>query len=111
MLPLPHDDEGWWLALISDQPDRLRVFARLPFVAGRPGDGDEPRALALGRLEPEPSGDDLGLLAIEADSRHLARPAARADGGGGLAPEWHIAWRSPEPRPGGASGRGRQPRA
>jgi chorismate mutase len=97
VLPLPHDDEGWWLALISDQTDRLRVFGRLPFVAGRPGNGEEPRALALGRLEPEPSGDDLGLLAIEADSgisrARLRAMMAAAD----LAPEWQITWRPADP--------------
>lgn len=97
VLPLPNDGEAWWLALISDQPDRLRVFNRLPFVAGRAGDGEEPRALALGRLEPEPSGDDLGLLAIEADaglSRARLRGLMTA---AGLAPEWQITWRPADP--------------
>jgi chorismate mutase len=94
VLPLPHDDEGWWLALTSDQRDRLRVFGRLPFVAGN---GEEPRALALGRLEPEASGDDLSLLAIEADSG-ISR--ARLRGlmvAAGLAPEWQITWRPADP--------------
>jgi chorismate mutase / prephenate dehydratase len=97
VLPLPHDDDGWWLALTSDQPDRLRVFGRLPFVAGRPGNEEEPRALALGRLEPEASGDDLGLLAIEADSgisrARLRTLMAAAD----LVPEWQITWRPADP--------------
>jgi chorismate mutase len=96
VLPLPGDDDGWWLALMSDQPVRLRVFSRLPFVAGRPGD-EEPRALALGRLDVEPSGDDLGLLAIEADSgisrARLRSLLAAAD----LAPEWQITWRPADP--------------
>jgi chorismate mutase len=85
VLPLPHDDESWWLALIASQPDRLRVFARLPFVPGR---AEEPGALALGRLEPEPSGDDLALLAIETltgISRDRLRGLLAAQG---LAPEW-----------------------
>jgi chorismate mutase / prephenate dehydratase len=97
VLPLPHDDEGWWLSLISDQPDRLRVFARLPFVAGRPGNGEEPRALALGRLEPEPSGDDLGLLAIEADSGISRARLRDLMAAAGLAPEWQITWRPADP--------------
>ncbi len=97
VLPLPHDDDGWWLALISDQPDRLRVFGRLPFVAGRPANGDGPWALALGWLEPEPSGDDLGLLAIEADSG-ISRARLRAlMETAGLAPEWQITWRPADP--------------
>ena len=64
VLPLPHDDESWWVSLMSDREVRLRVFAQLPFVSSH---GDEVRALAIGPLEIEPSGDDLALLAIEAD--------------------------------------------
>jgi chorismate mutase len=97
VLPLPNDDDPWWLALISDHHDRLRAFARLPFVASGAGDGEDARALAIGRLEPEPSGDDLALLAIEAESgvsrgrlRDLMEKA-------GLAPTWLAAWRCPEP--------------
>ena len=63
VLPLPHDDESWWVSLMSDHDLRLRAFARLPFVSSH---GDEARALAIGQLEVEPSGDDLALLAIEA---------------------------------------------
>jgi hypothetical protein len=69
------------------------VFARLPFVPGRPDDGEDPKALALGRLEPEASGDDLALLAIEADSgisrARLREMLVAAD----LAPEWQITCR------------------
>jgi chorismate mutase/prephenate dehydratase len=95
VLPLPHDDESWWLALISDQPDRLRAFSRLPFVAA--GGGEETQALALGRLEPEASGDDLALLAIEADSG-MSRVRLRGlMAEAGLAPEWQITWRLTDP--------------
>jgi chorismate mutase / prephenate dehydratase len=96
VLPLPHDDDPWWLALMSDQPDRLRVFARLPFVPGRPDDGEEPRALALGRLEPEASGDDLTLLAVEADSGISRVRLREMMATAGLAPEWQITWRPAE---------------
>jgi chorismate mutase/prephenate dehydratase len=67
VLPLPGDDDPWWLALIAEQPDRLRVFARLPFVPCGAGEGEQANALALGRIEPEASGDDLALLAVEAE--------------------------------------------
>jgi hypothetical protein len=96
VLPLPGDDDPWWLSLVSDHHDRLRVFARLPFVPMGAGD-EEGQALALGRLVPETSGDDLALLAIEAEAgvsrgrlRELMQKA-------GLVPTWLAAWRSPEP--------------
>jgi chorismate mutase / prephenate dehydratase len=96
VVPLPNDEDPWWLALISDHHDRVRVFARLPFVAGG-GEGEDASALALGRLEPEPSGDDLTLLAIEAGtgvSRGRLRDLLQ---GAGLEPSWLAAWRCSDP--------------
>ncbi len=97
VLPLPSDDDPWWRALVSDHHDRLRAFARLPFVARGTGEGEEVHALALARLEPEPSGDDLALLAIEAESgvsRGRLRDLLLA---AGLNPAWLAAWRCAEP--------------
>jgi chorismate mutase / prephenate dehydratase len=99
VLPLPCDDDSWWTALLSDQPDRLRVFMRLPFVAADgdgdgDGDGGEAQALAVGRAEIEPSGDDLGVLAIEASadiSRGRLRDLLAA---AGLEPTWLALSRS-----------------
>ena len=97
VLPLPGDDESWWVSLMSDQDPRLRVFAHLPFVSGSGADGEEVRALAVGQLEMEPSGADLTLLAIEAEpglSRgRLRELLVEAD----LEPGWAAAWRSPSP--------------
>lgn len=96
VLPLPSHDDSWWVSLMSEHPAPLRVFARLPFVAAGPGEGDEVSALAIGRLEPEPSGDDLTLLAIEAEpgmSRDRLREllvSAR------LQPGWLAVWRPPD---------------
>jgi chorismate mutase len=97
VLPLPGDDDAWWLSLMSDHHDRLRVFARLPFVATGAGDGEEASALALGRLEPEPSGEDLALLAIEAESGVSRGRLRDLLLGAGLEPVWLTAWRSPDP--------------
>ena len=108
VLPLPGDDESWWVALMSDQDPRLRVFARLPFVTGSAADGDEVSAFAIGELDVEASGDDLTLLAIEAEpslSRGRLRDLLVA---AGLEPGWASAWRPPQPAAGAASGRGRQ---
>lgn len=99
VLPLPSDDDSWWRALLSDRPDRLRAFMRLPFVAASDGEGRDAHALAVGRAEIEPSGDDLGLLAIEAEpdiSRgRLREMLAAAD----LEPGWvglHRSSREPQ---------------
>lgn len=89
VLPLPNDEESWWTSLMSDQDQRLRAFARLPFVSS--GE-EEARALALGPLELEASGDDLALLAIEAEpglSRGRLRELML---GAGLNPGW-ATWR------------------
>jgi chorismate mutase len=97
VVPLPNDEDPWWLALVSDHHDRMRVFARLPFVADRSGEAEEASALAFGRLEPEPSGDDLALLALEAGtgvSRGRLRELLQ---GAGLEPVWLAAWRGSDP--------------
>lgn len=97
VLPLPGDDESWWASLMSDHDPRLRVFARLPFVATGGADGDEIRALAVGQMDPEASGADLTLLAIEAEpslSRGRLRDLLL---GAGLDPGWASAWRLPSP--------------
>jgi chorismate mutase / prephenate dehydratase len=94
VLPLPNDDESWWVSLMSDHDLRLRVFARLPFVSSH---GDELRALAIGQLEVEPSGDDLALLAIEAEPG-LSRGRLRdLLGAASLNPGWASTWRPATP--------------
>lgn len=86
VLPLPQDGELWWLPLMSDQGSGIRVFARLPFV--KCPASDDIHALALGRLEVEPSGDDLALLGIAATpgipSERLLKLLTEA----GLPPSW-----------------------
>jgi chorismate mutase / prephenate dehydratase len=97
VLPQPGDDESWWVSLMSDQEPRLRVFARLPFVAGSGAEGEEVRALAVGQLDLEASGADLTLLAIEAEpglSRGRLRELLVE---AGLEPGWAVAWRAPSP--------------
>jgi chorismate mutase / prephenate dehydratase len=96
VLPLPNDDESWWVSLMSDHDLRLRAFARLPFVSSH---GDEVRALAIGQLEVEPSGDDLALLTIEAEpglSRGRLRELLSA---ADLNPGWASTWRPAMPAP------------
>jgi chorismate mutase-like protein len=95
VLPLPGDDDSWWVSLMSDQDPRLRVFARLPFVAGNAADGEELRALAIGQLDLEASGADLTLLALEAEPGLSRARLRELLVGAGLAPDWAAAWRQP----------------
>lgn len=63
VLPLPEDGHGWWTNLLDPTHDRWRVVARLPFApTGRTSGG----ALVVAGLEPEPSGEDASVVAIEA---------------------------------------------
>jgi chorismate mutase / prephenate dehydratase len=96
VLPLPNDDEAWWVSLMSDQDLRLRAFARLPFASSH---GDEVRALAIGQLEVEPSGDDLALLAIEAEPGLSRGRLRELLGATGLNPGWASTWRPGTPAP------------
>jgi chorismate mutase len=96
VLPLPNDGDSWWVSLMSDHETQLQVFARLPFVSN---DGEEVRALALSRLEIEPSGDDLTPLAIEAE-QGLSRGGLRELlATANLNPGWAATWRPDPPAP------------
>ncbi|MGH6915237.1 MAG: chorismate mutase, partial [Geminicoccales bacterium] len=48
-------------------------------------------------LEPEPSGDDLGLLAIEADSGMSRFRLRELMAAAGLPPGWQTTWRPADP--------------
>lgn len=69
VLPLPQEEENdpWWPQLVSEQPDAPRVIARLPFVDGPDGRFENLAALAIAKGEPERSGDDRSLIAVEAE--------------------------------------------
>jgi chorismate mutase len=103
VLPAPGDDALWWTGLIDSQP-RLHVTARLPFLggdAGREANGDE--AMVVVARPPDPSGDDVTLLALgaggqpsrgrlrdllaEAGFAATWRGALRAEGG---PDSWHL---------------------
>ncbi len=66
LLPLPTDGEKspWWPLVAGGGEDRPRIFARLPFCL-RPENGWEPvEAYVIGRIPPEPSGEDRSLLVV-----------------------------------------------
>ena len=84
-LPWPSDEERWWCELLSPlNQGEYRVVARIPFVE----DAGAPQAAILADLPVEESGDDLTLLAIEAQdgvSRTTIRDLLES---AGLDPMW-----------------------
>lgn len=69
LVPIPGaaEAEPWWLALTSDAGNLPRVVARLPVLAQEPAAGRaEPlEAFVVACREPEPTGDDRTLVAVE----------------------------------------------
>lgn len=67
VVPLLTTRNPWW-TLLAKHPE-LRIFARLPYdLNDQPrnnGRGDQSGALAVARLDPEPTGNDHGLILIQ----------------------------------------------
>jgi hypothetical protein len=64
VLPVPTEEEPWWVGLLDTGVRPLRVVARLPFGPAVP-QLEARGALVVGAIAPEPSGSDLTLLAVE----------------------------------------------
>ena len=60
---MPEDsvDGKWWLKL----PDNLKIFACIPFILPK---GGAIKAVAVARVEPEDTGNDLSYLSIETEA-------------------------------------------
>jgi len=71
LLPLPQngEEEPWWPALASQMEYQTgpRVIWRLPFFSSPTGRFEQLEALVVAKLMPEPSGQDVTLVAIETD--------------------------------------------
>jgi chorismate mutase/prephenate dehydratase len=66
-MPSPADIEPWWLSLTADADNLPRVVVRLPaLVQESPAGRSEPlEAFVLACRDPEPTGDDRTLVAVE----------------------------------------------
>ncbi len=98
VLPLPLDDEPdpWWRMLVAGGARTPRVIARLPFIENPGGRFENLGALAIARIEQEPTGDDVSLVVVEAEAE-LSRASVRdAFAAAGLAATDIAAWRDPE---------------
>lgn len=61
--PDERDPDPWWRLLVAGNGKRPRVISRLPVIE-RP-DGQGRRALAVGQVPSEPTGNDHSLIGIE----------------------------------------------
>lgn len=66
VLPYPHEasSDPWWRFLASEDEGALRVVARLPFFRV-PGRAENVTAFAVARMDPEETGRDRSLFAVE----------------------------------------------
>jgi len=62
------DSNEWWVSLLQQGENTPKIFAHIPFVYTSDSDKNFPSALAIAKLAPEPSGDDVSILVIEASS-------------------------------------------
>lgn len=90
ILPPPSDETLWWTGLIEAQP-RLHVIARLPFAAKEGVEGvPAAEAFAVARIEPDASGDDASLLAMEATAGTSRGRLKELLAGAGLEASWRA---------------------
>ncbi len=98
VLPLPLEDEPdpWWRMLITGGEHPPRIIARLPFIENPGGRFEHLGALAVACIEQEPTGDDVSLVAVEANAE-LSRASVRdAFAAAGLSATDSATWRDPE---------------
>ncbi|HXP29809.1 MAG TPA: chorismate mutase [Stellaceae bacterium] len=70
VLPLPQegDRDLWWRYLTVSDRMKPRVIARLPFAGAGNARGNGGNALVISLVDPEPSGEDCGLLALDTNA-------------------------------------------
>ncbi|MEE8515031.1 MAG: chorismate mutase [Alphaproteobacteria bacterium] len=69
VLPFPteEDAEPWWPLLLAAEENGPQIIARIPFSPDPGAAGDEPQALAIAMMIPEPTDDDRSIVVIETD--------------------------------------------
>ncbi len=72
VLPVPSDEhpdasrgDPWWLTLAAGGNGRPMIVARLPWLHTKDEGMNRLNALAVAKINPEPSGDDVSLIALE----------------------------------------------
>lgn len=59
------DGSAWWKSLMAEGTPK--IFAHLPFFYQGTPNPSAPAAFAIARIAPEPTGDDVSLIVIDAD--------------------------------------------
>lgn len=84
--------EPWWYTLTSGGSDRPRVVANLPWLINSDTGSDAARAMAVARISPEASGDDISLIAFES-TENISRDRIRREAeNAGLILDWAATW-------------------
>ena len=93
------DTTYWWTNLMQQGNDAPKIFAHIPFVYPAEPDKHAVGALAIARIAPEPSGDDMTLLVLEADHNVSQHKLQSAFASAKLEATWlNIATLSPNSR-------------
>lgn len=82
------DVTHWWGNLMSDAPGTPKIFAHVPFVYDSTMTRNAPSALAIGRVAPEDTGNDLSFVALDADHHVSQHRLQGALTDAGLSARW-----------------------
>ena len=84
--------EPWWYTLTAGSGARPSIVAVLPWLTSADAGGDEPRAMAVARVKPEASGEDISLIALES-TENISRDRIRKEAeNAGLSLDWAATW-------------------
>ncbi len=62
------DANNWWTALMQPDANMPVVFAHVPFVYYETPGNNAPSALAIARIKPEKTAEDISLVILESDN-------------------------------------------
>ena len=84
--------EPWWYTLTIGGSERPRIVATLPWLLRGESGNDDTRAMAIARVTPEASGDDISLIAFES-TENISRDRIRKEAeNAGLSLDWAATW-------------------
>ena len=98
ILPFPvgERESPWWRSLIGAGAGAPKIIALLPFLEVAYDGSEHHAAVAIATIEPEPTGDDASMLAIEC-VEDVSRDRLREElVSSGLGDEMIAAWQDPD---------------